>query len=60
MTKDKVGRVASLQFLEIAIGFIEDSVLFGMEISVYEVIGATLIVVCSVIIFILKLKKYAD
>lgn len=57
---DKAGRVASLTFLGIVIGYIIDMIAFNYHMQVFEVLGATLIVACSVIVFVLKLTKYSE
>lgn len=57
---DKAGRVATLNFLLIIFGYILDMLFFGYSMALYEVIGASIIVICSAIVFILKIYKFTD
>jgi drug/metabolite transporter (DMT)-like permease len=44
MTHDKAGRVASLRFLQIVLGYIEDVTLFGYQLRFIELFFALIIV----------------
>jgi drug/metabolite transporter (DMT)-like permease len=60
VTHDKAGRVASLRFLHIVLGYIEDILIFGYELRVLECLCAMTIVLSSVATFILKYLKMTD
>jgi drug/metabolite transporter (DMT)-like permease len=57
---DKAGRAAGLNFLQIITGYTADMIFFGYSMQAYEMIGATIIVGCSVMVFVLKAKGYSD
>ena len=57
---DKAGRAASLTFLGIVMGYIADYITYGYEMQLFEIVGASLIVSCSVIVFALKIVRYSD
>lgn len=57
---DKAGRVATLNFLLIIFGYILDILFFGYSMALYEVIGASIIVICSGIVFLIKIYKFTD
>jgi drug/metabolite transporter (DMT)-like permease len=57
---DKAGRSAGLNFLQIITGYTADMIFFGYSMRAYEMVGASIIVGCSVIVFVLKAKGYSD
>ena len=57
---EKAGRGAGFNFLSIILGYMSDVLFFGYSMSIYEILGALVIVACSVMIFILKIYKYSD
>ena len=59
-TFDKVGRVHSLKFILMAMGYVEDILIFHYDFRVVELFGAVVIIVCSIVIFLLKLYKFTD
>ncbi len=54
---DKAGRSASLNFLQVLFGYLIDVVFFGYGMEIYEIAGALIIVVCSALVFLLKVYK---
>lgn len=57
---DKAGRAAGLNFIQIISGYTADMIFFGYQMQVHEIIGASIIVVCSVMVFVLKARGYSD
>jgi uncharacterized membrane protein len=57
---EKAGRGAGLNFLSIILGYLSDLLFFGYSMSISEIIGALVIVGCSIMIFVLKIYKYSD
>lgn len=53
---DNAGRTASLNFLLIIFGYIQDTLFFGYSMESYEYIGAGIIAMCSVMVFVFKLR----
>jgi drug/metabolite transporter (DMT)-like permease len=41
-------------------GYTADILIFGYSMQWYEVVGASIIVVCSVMVFVFKVKRYSD
>lgn len=60
LTLDKAGRVQSLTFLDIVLGYVEDVLLFNYALKTIEFVGAATIVVCSVATFVFKFLKISD
>ncbi len=60
MFLDKAGRAASLTFLGIVLGYISDYITFDYHMNLMELLGATLIVGCSVTVFALKIINYSQ
>lgn len=56
---DKAGRAASLTFIGIVLGYISDYITFDYHMNAMELLGATLIVGCSVIVFALKIFNFS-
>lgn len=54
---DKAGRAASLNFLQIIFGYLADVAFFQYHLEWFEWLGATVIVACSVMVFVFKLFK---
>ena len=57
-TLDKVSRIHSLFFILVVLGYIEDIFYFGKLLTFIDAFGASMIIICSVIIFILKFINY--
>jgi drug/metabolite transporter (DMT)-like permease len=57
---DKAGRTAGLNFLQIITGYSADMIFFGYSMRSYEIVGASVIVGCSVMVFVLKARGYSD
>jgi drug/metabolite transporter (DMT)-like permease len=57
---DKAGRAASLNFVQIIFGYSFDVGVFGYQMRWFEVVGATVIVACSVMVFIIKIYKVKE
>ncbi|TNV77064.1 hypothetical protein FGO68_gene17032 [Halteria grandinella] len=55
----KAGRVAGLQFLSIVMGYLGDAIFFGYSIKAFEWAGAGIIIVCSAVMFGMKLFNYS-
>ncbi|CDW71237.1 integral membrane protein duf6 containing protein [Stylonychia lemnae] len=53
---DKAGRIASLQFLEVFFSYCCDFFIYSIQIQLLEMLGAVLIVACSIAMLILKIK----
>ena len=49
-----------MTFLGIVMGYIADYITYGYEMQLFEIVGASLIVSCSVIVFALKIVRYSD
>ncbi|CDW88745.1 membrane protein [Stylonychia lemnae] len=56
LSKDKAGRIASLQFLEVFFSYCCDYFLYSIQIQMLEMLGAVLIVACSIAMLIFKIK----
>ena len=57
---DKAGRSASLNFLQVIFGYLFDMMFFGYVMEGYEMIGTSIIVVCSVMVFLIKIYKVKE
>jgi drug/metabolite transporter (DMT)-like permease len=57
MRLNKAGRAAGLSFISIVMGYAIDTLLFGYSMSVIEILGALLVIGCSVLALVLKYKK---
>ena len=60
MQQDKAGRIASMMFIAVLIGYIEDIAIFNYDIGVFEAIGAILVVCCSLTTLLFKFYKFSD
>ena len=54
--KDKVSRVQGLNFIVVFLSFLEDVLIFKIGLSLTAALGASMIIICSVIVFVLKLQ----
>lgn len=57
---DKAGRASSLWFLAIVVGYAMDIAFFSYQLEWHEVIGSMIIVGCSLMVFVLKLRSNTD
>jgi uncharacterized membrane protein len=57
---DKAGRVASLNFLKVVLGYSSDVILFGYSVSGMEFIGISTIMLCSIGLFVMKYMQIGD
>ena len=57
---DKAGRAAGLNFLQIITGYSSDMIFFDYSMQVFELIVASVIIICSVMVFVLKAKGYSE
>ena len=57
---DKAGRSASLNFLQVIFGYMFDMMFFGYVMEGYEVLGTSIIGVCSVMVFLIKIYKVRE
>ena len=57
---DKAGRAAGLQFLSIVFGYLSDALIFQYTIQSYEIIGASMIIMSSILMFIMKYTRYSQ
>ncbi|CDW87791.1 integral membrane protein duf6 containing protein [Stylonychia lemnae] len=53
---DKAGRCASLTLLNIVFGFLFDVLIFNYNLRIYEILGGSVIILCSAFVFIIKLR----
>ncbi|CDW91425.1 transmembrane protein 20-like [Stylonychia lemnae] len=53
---DKAGRCASLTLLNIVFGFFFDVLIFNYNLRIYEILGGSVIILCSALVFIIKLR----
>lgn len=60
ISSDKVGRVASLHFLLIVLGYAGDTLMFGYSLNIIEFIGALTIIVSTAITFLMRYFKRPD
>jgi Ca2+/Na+ antiporter len=58
-TFDKAGRVHSLKFILMVFGYFNDIFIYDYDISVWELIGAIVIVACSCAMFMMKFYNYS-
>ena len=54
LMRESASRVSALQILGVVLGFTCDVIFFNYEIGVLNVIGLTLIIGCSILVFKLK------
>eukprot|EP00347_Sterkiella_histriomuscorum_P002764 403366892 len=54
---DKAGRLASLTLLNIVFGYMFDILVFNYDMQIYEMLGAALIIACSVLVFAIKIHS---
>jgi uncharacterized membrane protein len=59
-TLDKVGRIHGLFFLLVAMGYLEDLVLYNKSVSILEILGTILIIGCSTVVFLLRYFKISN
>ncbi|CDW76357.1 membrane protein [Stylonychia lemnae] len=57
---DKAGRCASLLLMNIVYGYLSDVLFFNYDIQIFEIVGSSVIIACSVVIFVIKCYFYND
>jgi drug/metabolite transporter (DMT)-like permease len=57
---DKAGRSSSLWFLAIVVGYAFDIIVYKYQMQTIEIVGSLVIVGASMMMFVLKFKKYSD
>lgn len=57
---DKAGRVAGLNFLQIIFGYTSDVIFFSYDLHGFEILGSSIIIICSISVFMLKIYNYSD
>ena len=57
---DKAGRTAGLNFLQIIFGYLADMTIFGYSMQWFEILGASVIIISSVIVFLFKYFNYSN
>ena len=57
-TLDKVSRIHSIFFILVFLGYIEDILLFHINLHLLDILGSSLIIVGSCVIFVLKYLDY--
>ena len=60
LTMDKAGRLHSMFFLLVFLGYLADVVLFHYKINALELIGAIIIITGSILIFVMKVFNCAQ
>jgi drug/metabolite transporter (DMT)-like permease len=57
---DKAGRTAGLNFLQIIFGYLSDIVIFNYQMVWYEVVGASIVIISSIVVFLFKFFNYSN
>jgi len=57
---DKAGRTAGLNFLLIIFGYLADISIFSYSMQWFEILGASVIIISSVIVFLFKYLNYSN
>eukprot|EP00347_Sterkiella_histriomuscorum_P015471 403356903 len=57
---DKAGRVASLNPLQIVYGYAADVIFFAHSLQMFEVVGSSVVLTCSAIVFFIKCYYFQD
>ena len=57
---DKAGRTAGLNFLQIIFGYVADMTIFGYSMQWFEILGASLIIISSIVVFLFKYFNYSN
>ena len=57
---DKAGRSSSLWFLAIVVGYAFDIIVYKYQMQTIEIVGSLVIIGASMMMFVLKFKKYSD
>ena len=57
---DKAGRTAGLNFLQIIFGYLADTLIFSYHMQWFELLGASVIIISSIAVFLFKYLNYSN